>query len=257
MHWRSTPARCLSIGTALIVLACSGQSQQPLSKSPESRPASAPTESGAQPQQWEPTLLDLARHVSSTFSEQGIRSWFEIKKAIHIEDRLTVQVNLLGTLQRPREAWASFIEQILPRGTGVWIDDASFVIPSPTVGWTLKTLVISAPHGPRPAPPSDLDGPRLQEWLSLVQTCAAEPKGTEFQVKWRRMADSKFRFEAVTASHDAATRLCDRLSELLTGRGSDAKLRFFEDKTQVSVVVVSGENFALPESRPTTTTRPR
>jgi hypothetical protein len=257
VYWRWTPARCLSIGMALIVLACSVQSQQPLFDSPESRPASAPAESGAQPPRWEPLLLDLARHVSSAFSEQGIRSWVEIKKVIRMEDRLTVQVNPLGTLQLPREAWASFLEKLLPRETGVWIDDASFVIPGPTGRWTLKTLVVSTPACARPAPPSDLDGTRLQEWLSLVQACAADVKGSEFLVKWRRTDDSRFRFEASTASHKAASKLCDRLKDLLTGRGSEARLKFFEDKTQASIVVVSGEDFALPDSRPATTTRPR
>ena len=194
--------------------------------------------------------------VSSAFWAQGTRPSVEIMKDIRIEDRVTVQANLLGTLQLPPKAWASFIERILPPGTGVWLDDVSFVIPSPTGEWTLKTLTISAPAGPRTTPPSDLDGTKLQEWLSLVQACAADPKETEFLVKWRRMADSKARFEAVTASREAATKLRDRLKELLTGRGSEAKLRFFDEKTRVSVVV-SGEDFALPDSRPATTSRPR
>ena len=140
-------------------------------------------------------------------------------KEIRIEDRLAVQVKLLEPLQGPREAWASFIERLLPTGTGVWIDDVSFVIPSPTGEWTLETLVISAPDGPRPTPPSDLDGTKLQEWLSLVQACAADPKETEFLVKWRRMADSKARFEAVTASREAATKLRDRLRISSRGAG--------------------------------------
>jgi hypothetical protein len=254
---RAFPCRFLAIGLVVALAACSAQGQQPLFSPPESRPASAPAESGAQPPKWEPLFLDLYGHVSGAFSAQGIRSWVEIMKAIRIEDRLMVQVNLLGTLQLAPKAWASFIERILPRGTGVWIDDASFVIPSPTSGWTLKTLVISTPACPQPRPPSDLDGSRLQEWLSLVQACASDAKGAEFLVKWRRMADSKVRFEATSASREAATNLRDRLKDLLTDRGSEAKLRFIEDKTQVSVVVVSGEDFALPDSRPATKIRPR
>ena len=70
------------------------------------------------------------------------------------------------------------------------------------------------------------------------------------------MADSKIRFEAATTNNEAATNLRDRLKNLLTARGSEAKLVFFDDKTQVSIVVVSGEDFAVPDSRPAPTTRP-